>query len=141
MHRKTDRNAVDAAAWDEAVAREAVIRPLIQKATIPAHELVSACRRLGVERTRLYELIERYRSEPVTSALVGRAPGPERGTLRLPAETEAVIAEALAGFYRSRQKPNVSALRKHLAPICRQRGVRLPCWSTLQTASRSGSSA
>lgn len=132
MGRKTDKIAVDPAAWDEAVAREAVIRPLVQAGRIPARELFLACRRLGLKRSRLYELIQRYRATPVTSSLVGQAPGPDDGGARLPAETETAIAEALEKFYRSREKPSVSALRRRLAPVCKERGLPLPCWSTLR---------
>ena len=100
---QSDRATVDAAAWNEAVAREAVIRELASVEQFSPSEVMRACRQLGVKRARLYQLIKAYRERPVTSSLLGRRTGPPRGVRLLPEEVEAVIEEALRDFYKSRQ--------------------------------------
>src|SRR5208283_3316583 len=132
MVRQADRATVDAAAWNEAVAREAVIRELVSVETYSRGDVVRACRQLGVKRARLYQLIKAYRERPVTSSLLGRRSGPPRGVRLLPEEVEAVIEEALQNFYKSREKPSVNRLRLEVRRLCRLRGLKAPCWHSLR---------
>jgi putative transposase len=126
-----DKDTIDDAAWSEAVAREAVIRRLAS--LDPSRSDFSrACHELGVKRTRLYELIRAYREHPVTSSLLPRPAGTRRGSRRLPAETEAVIAEALQDFYKTHQKPSINRLHKEIRRLCCSRGVRAPSWHALK---------
>ena len=129
---QADRATVDAAAWNEAVAREALIRELASVEQFSPSEVMRACRQLGVKRARLYQLIKAYRERPVTSSLLGRRTGPPRGVRLLPEEVEAVIEEALRDFYKSRQKPSVNRLRLEVRRLCRLRGLKAPCWHSLR---------
>jgi putative transposase len=129
---KVDNSSVGAAAWDEAVAREAVIRDLASADRLDRSEAMRACRQLGIKRTRLYELVKAYRERPVTSSLLARPTGSPRGTRLLPEEIEAVIAEALRDFYKSRQKPSVNRLHLEVRRLCRLRGLNAPCWHALR---------
>ncbi len=126
MKRKIDRLDVDDDKWREAVAREAIIRPLAGGGPLSPTEVKTACRALGIRRARLYALIERYRSEPVTSSMLGAKPGPPRGARRLADDVEALIEEAIQDHYLTRQKPSVSALHDHIRQLCRARGVAIP---------------
>ena len=65
---RADINAVDDAAWEQAVVREAVIRRLASKASPNRAEFLKACRDLGLKRSRLYELISAYKTRPVASS-------------------------------------------------------------------------
>ena len=47
-------------------------------------------------------------------------------------ETEAVVAEALAQFYETLQKPSVNRLHQEVRRLCRARGVKAPSWHTLR---------
>lgn len=67
---RSDINAVDDAAWEQAVAREAVIRRLASKVSPNRAEFLKACRDLGLKRSRLYELISAYKARPVASSLL-----------------------------------------------------------------------
>lgn len=129
---RSDVNAVDDAAWEQAVAREAVIRRLASKASRSRAEFLSACRELGLKRSRLYELIRAYKARPVASSLLTASAGSPAGSRRLPDEIEVVISEAIAGFFKSRQKPSIHALQKEVRRLCSQRGLRAPCWTTLR---------
>lgn len=132
MADRTDFNAADDAAWDRAVAREVVIRRLASQARPTRADFLSACRELGLKRSRLYELIHAYKVRPVVSSLLTAQSGSPSGSRRLPDEIEAVISEAIAGFFKSRQKPSIHALQKEVRRLCSQRGLRAPCWTTLR---------
>ena len=88
---RADINAVDDAAWEQAVAREAVIRRLASKAAPNRAAFLKACRDLGLKRSRLYELISAYKARPVASSLLAAQVGTPTGSRRLPDEIEAVI--------------------------------------------------
>ncbi|RWX58756.1 transposase, partial [Mesorhizobium sp. M4B.F.Ca.ET.089.01.1.1] len=107
-----DKDTIDDAAWNEAVSREVVIRRLTSLDRPSRSDFWRACRKLGLKRTRLYELIRAYRERPVTSSMLPHASGTRRGSRRLPDETEAVIAEGLRDFYKTPQKPSINRLHK-----------------------------
>ena len=132
MGQELDKSSVDAAVWKEAVAREAVIRALASSDQPNRAEVLRACRQLGVKRARLYQLLKAYRTRPVTTSLLVRPAGTRRGAHRLPMETEAVVAEALAQFYETLQKPSVNRLHQEVRRLCRARGVKAPSWHTLR---------
>jgi putative transposase len=132
MVHQADKSTVDAADWNEAVAREAVIRDLVSIDQFSHSDVLRACRQLGVKRARLYQLIKAYRERPVTSSLLGRRTGPPRRVRLLPEEVEAVIEDALRDFYKSRQKPSVNRLRLEVRRLCRLRGLKAPCWQSLR---------
>ncbi|WP_104018126.1 Mu transposase C-terminal domain-containing protein [Roseovarius nitratireducens] len=129
---RSDINTVDDAAWEQAVAREAVIRRLASKASPNRAEFLKACRDLGLKRSRLYELISAYKASPVASSLLAAQVGTPTGSRRLPAEIETVISGAIEDFYKSLQKPSINALQKEVRRRCSQRGLRPPCWTTLR---------
>lgn len=84
---RADINAVDDAAWEQAVAREAVIRRLACKASPNRAEFLKACRDLGLKRSRLYELISAYKARPVASSLLAAQVGTPTGKERLDADS------------------------------------------------------
>jgi len=128
----SDINAVDDTAWKQAVAREAVIRRLVSATPPNRAEFLSACRQLGLKRSRLYDLIKAYKARPITSSLLTVAAGTQTGSRRLPEAIEAVIAEAIEGFFKSRQKPSINALHKEVRRRCAQQGLRAPCWTSVR---------
>ena len=68
MPGRTDTLAPDDKEWEIAVHRETVIRQLTQKHELTAEDVGSACEKLGIKKTILYQLIERYRANPRTSS-------------------------------------------------------------------------
>lgn len=129
---RSNINAVDDAVWQQAVAREAVIRRLASMANPDRAEFSSACRQLGLKRSRLYDLIRAYKARPITSSLLTGTVGTQTGSRRLPGAIEAVIAEAIEDFFKSRQKPSINALHKEVRRRCGQRGLRTPCWTSVR---------
>lgn len=129
---RSDINAADDAAWEQAVVREAVIRRLASMANSDRREFLIACRQLGLKRSRLYDLIRAYKARPITSSLLTGTAGTQTGSRRLSEAIEAVIAEAIEDFYKSRQKPSINALHKEVRRRCGQRGLRTPCWTSVR---------
>lgn len=129
---RSDINAVDDAAWEQAVARETVIRRLASMAHPDRAEFLVACRQLGLKRSRLYELIKAYKARPITSSLLTAAAGTQTGSRRLPEVIEAEIAEAIEDFFKSRQKPSINALHREVRRRCVQQGLRVPCWTSVR---------
>lgn len=111
MSDRTDIFGVGDAAWERAVAREAVVRRLACKASPSRADVLAACRDLGLKRSRIYELIRAYKARPATSSLLTAQAGSPAGRRRLPDEIEVLISEAIASFFKSRQKPSIHALQ------------------------------
>lgn len=132
MMDRSDINAFDDTAWEQAVAREAVIRRLASQDRPDRAEFLSACRELGLKRSRLYELIKAYKARPITSSLLSAAAGTQTGNRRLPEVIETVIAKAIEDFFKSRQKPSINALHKEVRRRCSQQGLRAPCWTSVR---------
>jgi Helix-turn-helix domain len=57
------------AAWGVALHREAVIRPLAEQPRLSAESITEAANKLGLSRSILYKLLQRYRRRPQTSYL------------------------------------------------------------------------
>lgn len=129
---RIDKLEVDDERWREAKERAAAIRPLIAQDAIQQQAIRDVCRKLGVKRTRLYELIERFRASPVVSSLVAGRRGPKNGSSRLSPEQDQLIDDAIKEFYRTRQKPSVNALRRRLRQLCELRGLRPPSWDAIK---------
>jgi hypothetical protein len=123
---------VDEAAWNEAVARATVLRRLAGQERLSRADVLEACRELGIRRARLYQLLQAYRTRPVTSSLVNRPSGARPGSRRLSAAVEALIEEAIRTFYRTRQKPSINALHKEVRRLCWQKGARAPGWHAVR---------
>jgi putative transposase len=88
MKQRPDKLTVDDVAWQKAVSRERVIRPLASLPRLSPFHIGTACRELKLGRARLYELLNRYRASPVMSSLLDHAPGPQKGRRRLSPELE-----------------------------------------------------
>src|SRR6516164_7936573 len=56
--------------WGLAVERESVIRPLAEEERLTNGRLQEAMLRLGLSRSVLYKLVQRYRDRPQTSSLL-----------------------------------------------------------------------
>lgn len=78
MQGERDKLDIDDGRWKVAVAREAIVRPLAAAGRLSPADVATACRVLGLGRSRLYVLIERYRAAPVALAGLGAARPEER---------------------------------------------------------------
>jgi putative transposase len=131
-----DKSGVDQAVWDEAVAREAVIRPIADEPKLGRAVVNGACRKLGLRRTRFYELLQAYRARPATSSLLPDARGGSPGISYLQEPVDAAVSEAIKSFYRKPERPTVAALHREVRRLCLQRGLVPPCWHTVRARVR-----
>ncbi|WP_234843248.1 DNA-binding domain-containing protein [Sinorhizobium meliloti] len=132
MAQSPDRMLISDTAWQKAVAREAVIRPIAFVKNLTGHEKFAACRELGLKPTRFYQLLAQFRRKPVTSSLLDEAPGPEKGRRLLSREQEDAVACAIQHTYCRRERPTITAVHDHVRVICRQRNVPAPSWKAFK---------
>ncbi|KQZ62095.1 transposase [Rhizobium sp. Root149] len=132
MVRTPDRTLSSETAWQRAVAREAVIRPIASVNKLTAPEKFAACRQLGLKPTRFYQLLAQFRRKPVTSSLLDETPGPEKGRRLLSAGQEDAVASAIQEIYCRRERPTITAVHDHVRIICRQRNLIAPSWKAVK---------
>src|SRR5258705_124681 len=95
------------AAWGVALLREAVIRPLAEHSRLSAESVAKAADQLGLSRTILYKLLQRYRRRPQTSSLLPWKRGRKPAESLLGEEREALLnTRMIAGFHVSLWSPS-----------------------------------
>ena len=92
----------DSDAWRIACEREPIIRALVAMPRVSRTAILDAGTELSLSRTRIFELVARYRADPVTSSLLDRAPGFPKGQRRLDPERDQIIAAEIEGYYLTR---------------------------------------
>lgn len=118
--------------WAEAVRREAVIRPLFETSHLKSHRVAEASRQLGLSTRRIYGLLSAFRQNPVTTSLLSRKPGPQKGVRQLDAEVDAQIETAIENVYLKREKPTLKKLLRDVSQNCRARGVPSPSMKAIR---------
>jgi putative transposase len=98
------------AAWGLAMQREAVIRPLAEQTRLRAESVADAARQLGLSRSVLYELLQRYRRRPQTSSLLPWKRGRKPNGSLLGDEREALLNTCIDEFYLQPERPSLAAL-------------------------------
>lgn len=122
---------VDPIAWRIACEREPAIRALAAERRLGRNAVSDAGTALGLSRSRIYELVARYRKEPVTSSLVDLHDGFPKGQSRLQPEVERVIDHEIERFYLSRPKPTLAQLLRQIRYACQQENLRPPARPTI----------
>lgn len=122
---------VDPVAWQIACEREPAIRALAAEPRLGRKAVCAAGTELGLSRSRIYELVARYRKDPVTSSLVDQHDGFPRGQSRLQPEVERVIDHEIAQFYLSRPKPTLAQLVRQIRYACQLEDLRPPTRPTI----------
>jgi len=87
---------------------------------------MEASEELGLSKTQIFELVSRYRENPVTSALLDRPAGCPKGRRRLDPDLDKLIEAEIESFFLARPKPNVSQLMRSIAFACQAQGRRAP---------------
>ncbi|KFG90090.1 Integrase catalytic subunit [Sphingobium herbicidovorans NBRC 16415] len=129
----TALSAIDDKAWDLACAREPVIRALAALPSLSPKAIEAARSELGLRRTQLFELVARYRHDPVTSSLVDHGKGFPKGRHRLAPEHDAIIAAEIERFYLKRPKPCLAQLVRDLKMACKEQGIPAPSRKAIAT--------
>lgn len=127
----TTLTRADNDAWRIACDREPIIRALVAMPKLSRMAALSVCAELGLSRTRIYELVARYRSAPVTSSLLDRTPGFPKGHLRLDPKLDQIIMAEIEGFYLTRPKPTMAQLVRRIGEVCHERDMPRPARKTI----------
>jgi len=127
----TALTTVDATEWRTACEREPVIRALAGEPRLGGKAIAEASLKLRLSRSRIYELLARYRENPVTSSLVDLHDGFPKGRSRLTCEVERLINAEIEKFYLSRPKPTIAQLVRKIRFSCLEQNLRPPARQTV----------
>ncbi len=130
--REAGQDAASDADWDEARRRELVIRPLAAKSEIDGASATEAMTLLGIGRSRLFELVRKYRAAPRAATLLPGRRGRTKGERRLPHDQEKLVGRALNECYLVAEKPSVADVRRWLRHECRKAEVPVPSTKAIQ---------
>lgn len=122
----------DSAAWRIACDREPVIRALAALPKVPRSAIAEVSGKLGLSRSRIFELVARYRQNPVTSSLLDRNGGFPKGQRRIAPELDQLIAAEIEHFYLTRPKPTLAQLLRRIQYACHAQGLRSPARNTVK---------
>jgi putative transposase len=100
--------------WGLAVERESVIRPLAEEERLTNGRLQEAMLRLGLSRSVLYKLVQRYRDRPQTSSLLPWKRGRDWNLQVLSPKQEELLQACIQEFYLPRERPTVAALMREV---------------------------
>src|ERR1700733_10233690 len=90
-------------AWNEAVRRDAVIRPLAQSERPGRPAVAVAAKQLGLGVSQTDRLLNAFRLGPVTQTLIVASGGRKKGSRLLPRAVEAVIERSIETLYKTRE--------------------------------------
>ena len=121
----------DSDAWRIACEREPIIRALVAMPRVSRTAILDAGTELSLSRTRIFELVARYRADPVTSSLLDRAPGFPKGQHRLDPERDQIITAEIEGYYLTRPKPTIAQLTRRIGDVCYEHNLRRPARKTI----------
>lgn len=122
----------DSNAWRIACSREFAIRTLAELPKITRQAMGEVSAELGLSRSRIFELVARYREAPLTSSLLDQADGYPKGRLRLAPELDQLIANQIEQFYLTRPKPNVAQLVRNIRHACHEQSLPVPARNTIK---------
>jgi len=120
------------AAWGVALLREAVIRPLAEHSRLSAESVAEAADQLGLSRTILYKLLQRYRRRPQTSSLLPWKRGRKPVDSLLGEEREALLNTCIDEFYLQPERPPLAALQLEVHRRFSERSLAVPNYRTVK---------
>jgi putative transposase len=120
------------AAWGVALHREAVIRPLAEQPRLSAESIAEAANQLGLSRSILYKLLQRYRRRPQTSSLLPWKRGRKPDEPLLSDEREALLNACIDEFYLQPERPSLAALHLEVRRRFAERTLAVPNYRTVR---------
>ena len=119
--------------WRLALERESVIRPLAEEERLTNGRLQEAMLRLGLSRSVLYKLVQRYRDRPQTSSLLPWKRGRDLNLQVLSPKQEELLQACIQEFYLTRERPTVAALMREVKRRFSERQLPTPVYRTVRT--------
>ena len=118
------------AAWGVALHRESVIRRLAEHPRLSSESIAEAANQLGLSRSILYKLLQRYRRRPQTSSLFPWKRGRKPDESLLVMNVKLCSMNAIDEFYLRPERPSLAALevRRRFA----ERTLAVPKYRTVR---------
>jgi putative transposase len=120
------------AAWGIALQREAVIRPLAEYSRLSVDDIAGAASQLGLSRTVLYKLLQRYRRRPQASSLLPWKRGRKPDEPLLSDDREALLSACITEFYLQPERPSLAALQVEVRRRFTERSLAVPNYRTVR---------
>src|SRR5258708_21324559 len=120
------------AAWGVALHRESVIRRLAEHPRLSSESIAEAANQLGLSRSILYKLLQRYRRRPQTSSLLPWKRGRKPDESLLGDEREALLHECIDEFYLRPERPSLAALQREVRRRFAERTLAVPNYRTVR---------
>jgi putative transposase len=120
------------AGWGVALHRESVIRPLAEHPRLSSESIAEAANQLGLSRSILYKLLQRYRRRPQTSSLLPWKRGRKRDESLLGDEREALLSVCIDEFYLRPERPSLAALHLEVRRRFAQQTLAVPNYRTVR---------
>jgi putative transposase len=121
----------DTGAWRIACDREPIIRALVAMPRLTHAAILNVRTELGLSRSRIFELVARYRDAPVASSLLDRSRGFPKGGSRLDPKLDQIITAQIESFYLTRPKPTIAQLARRIGEVCHANGLHRPARRTI----------
>lgn len=123
-HRKDDLHAISQPRLDEAKARYLIIKPLIDAGRWTTSDIELAAAAAGVTRSSIYRWLKQFGEGSVVSNLM-RKRRADMGTLRLPQEIEAIVANVIAEYWLTPERRVPAAAYREVRRRCYGSSPRL----------------
>jgi len=120
------------AAWGVALHRESVIRPLAEQPRLSSESIAESAKELGLSRSILYKLLQRYRRRPQTSSLLPWKRGRKPDESLLGDEREALLSECIDEFYLRPERPSLTTLHLEVQRRFAQQTLAVPNYRTVR---------
>ncbi|ROT94733.1 transposase [Marinobacter sp. R17] len=116
--------------WDKAVARYEVIRPLLEMTSREKNDVDAVAEKAGKSTATIYRWIRRFEETGLVSSLL-RSARADKGTSKLPDETEELIARCIDQYYLRQERPSVLGLFRQIKLACYEDDIPAPTKSTV----------
>ena len=128
----TDTQQIDEARWQQAQARFAIIRPLLEQGDYGRADVAVQAQSSGYSTATVYRWLRQYQRAGVVSALIPDKRGATSGQRRLSAEVNAIIDATIDDTYLSDRKPSVRHAALEIERRCRNAGLPVPHANTVR---------
>lgn len=118
---------------DQAVERERELRPYALnglKVTAEVRDML--CKKLGIGKSRLYQLLKSLSEDPRPAAIASHYRGPKPGTRKLSAEVEAIVKEEIEKLARNEGPGDYTELYEGVELRCYDAELKAPCRETIR---------
>jgi putative transposase len=121
----------DQDAWQLALEREAVIRPLAEQGRLSPTLVQDATRQLRLSRSVLYDLLRRYKQRPQTSSLLPWKRGRATKATFLESTREELLNSSIQDFYLRPERPSLAALLQEVRRRFSEQNLPAPHYRVL----------